>query len=120
MSDEIAKQKGGDTMKKFSMLLLVAVVIAGAVYVARAYAENGAGATSAVQTGSDAADAASQCPKNADCPRDCEGCPGQCANCPDHVDKNEDGQCDRRGACPSAPMRQGCSDHQGRSCGRHD
>ena len=109
-------------MKKFSLLMLVAVAMAGAVYAVYAYAENGTGAktdaaaTSAIQTGGGAACPVAQCPKNADCPRDCEGCPGQCANCPNDAD--EDGQCGQRGACPSTRMRQGCSDQPGRGCGR--
>jgi len=112
-------------MRKFSLFLLVAVVMAGAIYAVHAYAGNGsdakidAKAKSAVQTGGEVADPVAQCPKNADCPRDCEGCPGQCANCPNYADKDKDGQCDRQGDCPATPVRSGCSGHAGRACGRH-
>jgi hypothetical protein len=90
-------------MRKFSLLLLVAVVMAGAIYAVHAYAENGGVA----KIDAKATSAVSQCPKNADCPRDCEGCPcpGQCANRPNCADKDKDGQCDQRGAGPT----QGCS-----------
>jgi hypothetical protein len=113
------------SMRKFSLFLLVAVVMAGAIYAVHAYAGNGsdakidAKAKSAVQTGGEVADPVAQCPKNADCPRDCEGCPGQCANCPNYADKDKDGQCDRQGDCPATPVRSGCSGHAGRACGRH-
>jgi uncharacterized protein (UPF0333 family) len=85
-------------MRKFSLLLLVAVVMAGAIYAVHAYAENGgdakidAKAARAVQTGGEAADPVAQCPNKADCPRDGAGCPGQCANRPNCADKDKGGQ----------------------------
>jgi hypothetical protein len=101
-------------MRKFSLLLLVAVVTAGAIYAVHAYAENGgdakieAKATSPVQTGSEAADPVAQCPKNAACPRDGASCPGQCANCPNCADKDKGcpGQCANRPNC--ADKDKGC------------
>ena len=120
-------------MRKLSLLLLVAVLMAGAIYAVQAYSGNGsdaaigAKATAAVQSGGGVADQVAQCPKNADCPRDCErcpgdckGCPGKCTDCPNYTDKDKDGRCDQREACHSADARQGCSGHARGSCGRHN
>jgi len=120
-------------MKKLSLFLVVAALMAGAIYAVQAYTGNGgdaavgADATASIRSEGETADQPAQCPKHADCPRDCEGCPGNCENCPgncpdcpNRADKDNDGRCDHQGKCHSADQQRGCSGHAGGSCGRHN
>lgn len=123
-------------MKKLSLLLLVAVVLAGSIYAVQAFADKNnndvvkTAHQAAVQETKTAADQAVQCPKHPDCPADCTH-DGKCTSgCPRFVDNDGDGQCDTHGRCHStgthegcpghaANIQQACPGHTNGGCGKH-
>lgn len=123
-------------MKKLSLLLLVAVVLAGSIYAVQAFADKSSNEVvseadkATVQETEQVADQAAQCPKHPDCPANCNH-DGKCtSDCPRFVDNDGDGQCDTQGKCHSTGThegcpghatntQQGCPGHTGGGCGRH-
>jgi hypothetical protein len=105
-------RKGGELMKKLMQFALVAVLAASTIYATRLYAGNGSDAGSAMAASTtESAAKAVECPKNADCP-------AQCSGCPDYVDVNKDNRCDKRDACHTGRVRQGCPAKPGSGCHR--
>jgi len=112
-------------LKKLSLLLFVAVVIAGGIYAVQALADNGSGAAvtanpaPAVQTPGQSAGTVAQCPGHADRPHDC-GHTGKCTTaCPKFKDEDKDGKCDQQGKCRTAGTHEGCPGRTGSGCGQH-
>lgn len=110
-------------MRKLSLLLLVAVVLAGGIYAVQAYADKGGNGTvdvttaATVQGADQSSNPNAQCPKHRDCPADC-GHTGKCTSgCPNFVDEDKDGKCDQHGTHHAAATGQGCPGHTGGGCG---
>lgn len=104
-------------LKKLSLLLFVAIVLAGGIYAVQALADNSSGAaatakpTPAVQTLSQNAGTAAQCPGHVNGSHNC-GHSGKCTSaCPQFKDENNDGQCDVENACHSADGQKNCPGH---------
>ena len=98
-------------MGKISLLLLIAIAIAGAVYAVHVYAANSSNtAETSVKAGGNSA----QCPINADCTRD-GNCSG--ADCSNYADTDKDGQCDRQQACHGGSADTGCPGRAARGYG---
>lgn len=108
-------------MRKLSLLVLVAVVMAGAIYAVQAYAQsqNDAAVVANSTTADQSTVQTAQCQRHADCPGTCDRCTARGADCPNYVDANNDGQCDHRGEGCSAEMRQNCQGHAEGGCCRH-